>query len=130
VFTRAEILILGRAYRDHRGGSWAALGTKAVGNNRFFEFLLDGKDCYSSNLETASEFFVENWPYDELVWPLPLVSLIRSSARIPIARDLITTRPSTAKRKRAQSAGAIATASPRDGERRADAAIEGSAAAQ
>jgi hypothetical protein len=130
VFTRAEILILGRAYLDHRGGSWAALGATAVGNNRFFELLLNGKDCYSSNLEAASEFFVENWPYDAVVWPLPLVSLIRSSARIPIERSLITAQPPKAKRKRAQSAGAIATASSRDGERRADAAIEESAAAQ
>ena len=103
MFTRAELIILARAYLAHRGGSPAALGAKAVGNNRFFELLLSGKDCYASNLERASEFFIENWPYGELIWPLPLNSLIRGSARIPIERSLVTTTRPKAERARRTS---------------------------
>ena len=68
MFTRRELLALAEAIAGYTGMQLSTLGTKIVGNDKFFLGIAEGRDSSMSAGEKASEYFEGCWPID-LRWP-------------------------------------------------------------
>jgi hypothetical protein len=71
MYSRAELIILAKAYIDLTGIAVSTLSTRACGNDKTFSRLFEGLDCTARTVERASNWFDVNWPTGP--WPAEVI---------------------------------------------------------
>jgi len=76
----AQLRLLARDYAAATGVEFPSMGTAAAGNWKLFIRLSEGAGCSAKGAESATEWFVQNWP-SHAPWPPCVPDLRRVQPR-------------------------------------------------